>query len=600
MRSFATLLTTLVCCCFISFAAATGGASNCPLKGVYVSLPAPITYAAPSWYEALGLCTRRGMIINSNNNEFSGGEGTQANPMIIEVEKCIPDARATILPFTENNAKGDRYQFKVGNGAFSSSLYTSDSNDFGLLLCPSNGNRYGNITTIGGTGATGESTVTNIEIKVSSTTTNTGSSSYCVTKSYWIRIINKPCQIKTNECVPSQIAAFPTGTLSPVLNVTNGLLPYGGSPLPLQTLDTAISGTTFNLSLKFSSRSTWASISHMTKTTAGASWSAATPVAGLLNFDSTLIGSVGIQVPWNPARINGYRISVSSTSLFNQCSFINFILQFCNPPTVVSSTGTNQPSSSSSSLNSPSISSSSSSTGNSGGVGDPQFTGLRGQSFQVHGYDGAVFSIISNKHFQLNSLFVFLTGPRPCPIMPSGQRSVACWSHDGSYLGDIGLKTNAQDEILIKPGDAETGFAQVTFNNRSLEVGETIEFTYENNNLFGEDEENNRAADKMLQIDGLNRGKIQRISTHEILIEVSCFSMEIENVDAFVNVRRLSIPSAYRSTIGVLRTHGLLGQTWQLKRYKGMVKEIEGDVDDYVVEDGLFGNSFIFNRLSYI
>jgi hypothetical protein len=183
--------------------------------------------------------------------------------------------------------------------------------------------------------------------------------------------------------------------------------------------------------------------------------------------------------------------------------------------------------------------------------------------------------------------------------MPSGQKSVACWSHDGSYLGDIGLKTNTQDEILIKPGNAETGFAQVTFNTRSLEVGETIEFTYENNNLFGEDEENNKAAIKMLQIDGLNHGKIQRISTHELLIEISCFTLEIENVDGFVNLRRLSIPSAYRSTIGVLRTHGLLGQTWQLKRYKGTVKEIEGDVDDYVVEDGIFGNDFIFNRLSY-
>ena len=52
-------------------------------------------------------------------------------------------------------------------------------------------------------------------------------------------------------------------------------------------------------------------------------------------------------------------------------------------------------------------------------VGDPQFAGLRGQDYQVHGIDGGVYNVISSSLMQLNSKFVFLTGPRPCPLMPS-------------------------------------------------------------------------------------------------------------------------------------------------------------------------------------
>ena len=48
-------------------------------------------------------------------------------------------------------------------------------------------------------------------------------------------------------------------------------------------------------------------------------------------------------------------------------------------------------------------------------TGDPQFVGLRGQSFQVHGVDGAVYNIISDASMQLNSRFTFLEGPRPLP-----------------------------------------------------------------------------------------------------------------------------------------------------------------------------------------
>jgi len=47
--------------------------------------------------------------------------------------------------------------------------------------------------------------------------------------------------------------------------------------------------------------------------------------------------------------------------------------------------------------------------------GEPSFTGLRGQSYQVHGISGAVYNLIRDEYISLNSRFVFLTSPRECP-----------------------------------------------------------------------------------------------------------------------------------------------------------------------------------------
>ena len=47
--------------------------------------------------------------------------------------------------------------------------------------------------------------------------------------------------------------------------------------------------------------------------------------------------------------------------------------------------------------------------------GDPMFAGLRGQQYQVHGMDRAVYNLISDQYTQVNSRFVFLSGPRPLP-----------------------------------------------------------------------------------------------------------------------------------------------------------------------------------------
>ena len=71
-------------------------------------------------------------------------------------------------------------------------------------------------------------------------------------------------------------------------------------------------------------------------------------------------------------------------------------------------------------------------------LGDPQFVGLRGQLFQVHGIDGVVYNIISDPLFQLNARFAFLAESQSCPVMLStGMESDACWSQPGSYLSQL-------------------------------------------------------------------------------------------------------------------------------------------------------------------
>ena len=214
-------------------------------------------------------------------------------------------------------------------------------------------------------------------------------------------------------------------------------------------------------------------------------------------------------------------------------------------------------------------------TGAPGVRGDPQFVGLRGQSFQVHGMDGAVYALVSDPHVQVNTRFLFLQGPRPCPVMPStGKQATTCWSHAGSYLGELAVKTSAGDRVHIVAGDAADGFSVVSVNGKAVEQESSSALHYLNNNL--------------------PTGSLVYTNTHELTLVCSYFTLVVENIDGFVNIRSMSVlDGAWQR----LAAHGLLGQTWQWKRYSGKLKDIEGEVDDYVIaNDDMFGDSFLFTR----
>ena len=215
----------------------------------------------------------------------------------------------------------------------------------------------------------------------------------------------------------------------------------------------------------------------------------------------------------------------------------------------------------------PVASSSSSSTGPATSVmGDPQFVGLRGQSFQVHGIDGAVYALISEPAMQVNARFRFLTGPRPCPVMPStGERCQACWSHDGSYLSEVGVLVKATSEtVRAVAGNATVGFASVSVNGVQLAVAESTP-----------------------------TGSVELISTHELRLTAGSYRINMESVDGFVNLRSVELTVPFAS----VRSHGLLGQTWSSKLHRSTLKVIEGEVDDYVLaEDDVLGSDFVYSQ----
>ena len=252
-------------------------------------------------------------------------------------------------------------------------------------------------------------------------------------------------------------------------------------------------------------------------------------------------------------------------------------------------------------------------------VGDPQFTGLRGQQFQIHGVAGEVYNIISSAQFNcqwrkrhmqewgggewharsvahsvlfsviaVNSRFVFLE-KGSCPIL-HGRRAHGCWSHPGSYLGEIGIKTSNGDEVRIQSGHAREGFERVAINDRPLPVGATVELPSPDSDLPA--------------------GRITFNSTHVVSVHVGAFLIEFENSDLFVNQRvRVMDWSQLKDA------HGLLGQTWKGKVYNhgrsgstgpGWMRDaaggtglryIEGSIDDYLVRGrDIFGQEFFFNK----
>jgi hypothetical protein len=199
-------------------------------------------------------------------------------------------------------------------------------------------------------------------------------------------------------------------------------------------------------------------------------------------------------------------------------------------------------------------------------VGDPQFVGLRGQQYQVHGVAGEIYNIVSDKNLQYNSRFVFLN-EGDCPVV-AGHRQKGCWSHPGSYLGELGLKTKAGDRIRLASGRAADGFKAVTVNEKQISVGDTL-----------------LLADDM--------GSVAYNSTHSATVTVGHWQFTFENSDMFIN-QRVRVADAR-----ALRSHGLLGQTWREQTYNNAVKHVQGAVDDYVIRDGdLFGDNFVYNTFN--
>ena len=201
--------------------------------------------------------------------------------------------------------------------------------------------------------------------------------------------------------------------------------------------------------------------------------------------------------------------------------------------------------------------------------GDPQLYGFAGQSYQVHGLDQQVYNIVTAAALQVNALFVFLSSGR-CPVREGGRLASNCWSHSGSYFGQLSVQTQQGDRLIIVAGAADVGFHSVTLNGQRLLLGSTV------------------PAVSSLQL--------RLSSSYACTIRTGLLSIEVENSDGFLNL--LSVTPSSLQALARADTHGLLGQTWRRPSAKSaQVAAIEGAVDDYALpSNDMWGSDFPYNR----
>ena len=206
------------------------------------------------------------------------------------------------------------------------------------------------------------------------------------------------------------------------------------------------------------------------------------------------------------------------------------------------------------------------------GLGDPQFRGLLGQSFQVHGIDGAVYNLVSDRRTQINARFVFLTSGK-CPNTNNGS-TAGCWSHPGSYMGELSFQQVVDGELhycAILSGSASAGFSSVQVDGITLKQGE--------GRTFG------------------SHFSIEYLSSHYAVVRVEQYELQLGNSDQFINVEAL-VPLV---PLAQLQSHGLLGQTHASRVYPNALKYVEGEVDDYLIaSNNMLASDFVFNQFEAV
>ena len=214
-------------------------------------------------------------------------------------------------------------------------------------------------------------------------------------------------------------------------------------------------------------------------------------------------------------------------------------------------------------------------------LGDPQFLGFRKQSFQIHGIDRQVYSIVSDSLIQVNARFDFIDQGR-CPVytgISSSMKPLSCWSRPGSYFGLITIQTVNGDRILVDAGSAHHGFQSVIFNGHSLTKNDLGEI------IYGKP--------------GSDRTTIVLNDSHHLSITAGIFTIDIDNSDMFVNIGSVVV-NDWSRLIHKIKSHGLLGQTWKLLTDKNRgveVAEIEGIIDDYAeVANDIWGFNTIYSN----
>jgi hypothetical protein len=234
--------------------------------------------------------------------------------------------------------------------------------------------------------------------------------------------------------------------------------------------------------------------------------------------------------------------------------------------------------------------------GDSGTSGDPQFVGLQGQNYQFHGMADEVFSLVSTPALQMNSLFKFIANGN-CQY-----NNTVCWSHPGTYLGQIGVQFGAT-QISFQSGAHSVG-QTVVVNGKVIESS-THAHIYHNGNLTLTMVYNNGEvtlststlyfqivnSDYFFNMDfGVRDEAIIRAGAKSLVIKGEICELEARKVVSVTGTGKIQAQLA--AAYPAVPMHGLLGQTWRNAMFCG--RYFEGTVDDYVT-GGLFSNQHTFN-----
>jgi len=226
---------------------------------------------------------------------------------------------------------------------------------------------------------------------------------------------------------------------------------------------------------------------------------------------------------------------------------------------------------------------------------DPQFVGLQGQHFQVHGLADSVFNLISSPSMQLNSRFVYLSNGK------CFYNNTACWSHPGTYLQSLGF--GYYDQHVEVRSNAHDNGLSVFINGDEIQTSnkQQVLTTVYNKNTH---------AVVSYPING------------KLIFETEKWQIVATNADFFINIQvslldsdimrqgRQKVmfsgvhPDTQELTQGELPTvkphiHGLVGQTWLNAEYANK-QLFEGEILEYWLEsNNLFGNDFMYNNFQH-
>ena len=218
-------------------------------------------------------------------------------------------------------------------------------------------------------------------------------------------------------------------------------------------------------------------------------------------------------------------------------------------------------------------------------VGDPVFRGFHGQQFTVKGEAGRVFNVLSSATMSFNSRFIALAesesmtasdmkavrasfGQSKMLDLLQGSDAVnrppvtTAWSHNGTYMGECGLKMG-ELELYVAPGAYATGFSAVTIDGVSVPI-----------------------SSRPVELDG--DMTVTHPSAFKLIVATPDMRFTIVNADRFVNIEHASVLNADA------QLSGLLGQTadaeWEVVQSAEWKEHLETDFK--LGSDDLFGADF--------